>query len=143
MTTTRDLTPAGQGPQGYNTGAVGLTLFAGIMLIMSGVFHLVQGIVALANDTFYVVGKEYAFKFDVTAWGWIHVIGGIVMALAGFALFRAALWARIVAVTVACLSMLASFAWLPYYPLWSLVVITVDGFVIWALTAHGRDITRA
>ena len=143
MTTTPDHPPVGRAPQDYSTGAVGLTLFAGIIMVMVGAFHVLQGIVGLANDTFYVVGKDYAFKFDITAWSWVHLIGGIVVALAGFALFRGAMWARVVAVTLACLSMLASFAWLPHYPLWSLVVITLDGFVIWALTAHGRDITRA
>jgi hypothetical protein len=126
----------------YSGGAVALTATAGILMVMVGFFHAIQGLVALVNDTFFVYGEEYVFKFDVTTWGWIHLIGGLVVGLAGIALFQGAVWARSVAVAVACLSILASFLWLPYYPLWSLVVIAFDVFVIWALTLHGRDITQ-
>ena len=126
----------------YSGGAVALTATAGILMVMVGFFHAIQGLVALVNDTFFVYGDEYVFKFDVTTWGWIHLIGGLVVGLAGIALFQGAVWARSVAVAVACLSILASFLWLPFYPLWSLVVIAFDVFVIWALTLHGRDITQ-
>ena len=126
----------------YSGGAVALTATAGILMVMVGFFHAIQGLVALVNDTFFVYGDEYVFKFDLTTWGWIHLIGGLVVGLAGVALFQGAVWARSVAVAVACLSILASFLWLPYYPLWSLVVIAFDVFVIWALTLHGRDITQ-
>jgi hypothetical protein len=126
----------------YSGGAVALTATAGILMVMVGFFHAIQGLVALVNDTFFVYGDEYVFKFDLTTWGWIHLIGGLVVGLAGVALFQGAVWARSVAVAVACLSILASFLWLPFYPLWSLVVIAFDVFVIWALTLHGRDITQ-
>lgn len=126
----------------YSGGAVALTATAGILMVMVGFFHAIQGLVALVNDTFFVYGDEYVFKFDITTWGWIHLIGGLVVGLAGIALFQGAVWARSVAVAVACLSILASFLWLPFYPLWSLVVIAFDVFVIWALTLHGRDITQ-
>lgn len=125
-----------------SAGAVGVTVFAGVLMIMAGVFHAIQGIVALINDTFFVYGQEYVFKFDVTGWGWAHLVLGVVVALAGFALFQGAVWARTVAVIVACVSILASFLWMPYYPIWSLVVVAFDVFVIWAVTAHGRDITK-
>jgi hypothetical protein len=115
-------------------------VFAGILMVLVGALHAIQGIVALANDTFYVVGEEYVFQFDVTTWGWIHLILGIVVALAGIALFQGAVWARTVAFIVASLSILANFMWLPYYPLWSIIVIAFDVFVIWAVTAHGTDI---
>jgi hypothetical protein len=136
-------TNRGPGQSEYSPTAIGITVFAGVLMIMTGVFHAVQGLVALFNDTFFVYGQEYVFKFDVTGWGWAHLILGIVVALAGFALFQGATWARTVAVIVACVSVLASFLWLPYYPIWSLVVIAFDVFVIWAVTAHGRDITKA
>lgn len=127
----------------YSGGAVGLIAFAGILMVLSGAFHVVQGLVALVNDSFFVVGQDYVFKFDVTTWGWIHLIAGIVVALAGMALFQGSVWARTVAVILACVSIIASFLWMPYYPLWSLVVIVFDVFVIWAVTAHGRDIREA
>ncbi len=122
--------------------AAGLTVFAAVMMIMAGIFQAIQGVVALANDTFYLVGEEYVFQFDVTTWGWIHLITGIVVATAGFFLFSGAIWARTVGVIVASISALFNFAWLPYYPIWSIAIITLDVFIIWSLTAHGRDITR-
>ncbi|KQT02275.1 DUF7144 family membrane protein [Cellulomonas sp. Leaf395] len=120
--------------------AVGLSVFAGTLLVLVGVLHAVQGLVALFNDTFYVVGQEWTFSFDVTTWGWIHLLLGVLVAFAGFFIFRGAVWARTVGVAVAVLSAIVNFAWLPYYPVWGLVVIALDVFVIWALTAHGRDI---
>jgi hypothetical protein len=126
----------------YSGGAVAVTVTAGIVMVLAGIFHVIQGLVALVNDDFFVVGQEYVFKFDTTTWGWIHLIAGVVVALAGIALFQGAVWARTVAVILAGLSILASFLWMPYYPIWSLVVIAFDLFVIWAVTAHGRDITQ-
>jgi hypothetical protein len=123
-----------------SSAAVGLTVFAGTIMIMIGVLHAMQGLVALFNDTFYVVGAEYVFSFDVTTWGWIHLLLGILVAFAGFFVFRGAVWARTIGVIFAVLSALVNFAWLPYYPVWGLVIIALDIFVIWALTAHGRDI---
>ena len=122
--------------------AVGFTVFAAIMMVTIGIFHAIQGIVALFNDEFYVVGQEWVFKFDVTTWGWIHLILGIVVAVAGYFLLQGAVWARTVAVLVAVLSMVINFIWLPWYPLWSLTIIAIDVFVIWAVTAHGRDIVE-
>jgi len=127
----------------YSSGAVGLTVFAAVMMIIVGSFQAIAGVVALFNDTFYVVGEEYVFKLDVTSWGWIHLTLGIVIAVAGFFLFRGAVWARTVGVILASISALFNFAWLPYYPIWAIAIITLDVFVIWALTAHGRDITQS
>ena len=134
---TTNLDNPNSGPSG---AAVGVLMFAGVLMIMIGVFHAIQGLVALFNDEFYVVGKEYVFKFDITAWGWIHLLLGILVAVAGAALFRGAVWARTVAVILACVSMVASFVWLPYYPVWSIAIIALDVFVIWAAILHGRDI---
>jgi len=119
--------------------AVGMSVFAGTIMIMIGVMHVFQGLVALINDTFYVAGEEWVFQFDVTTWGWVHLILGAVIALAGFFVFTGAIWARTIGVIMAVVSGVATFAWLPYYPLWGLIVIVLDVFVIWALTAHGRE----
>ena len=127
----------------YSGGAVGVIAFAGVLMVLAGAFHIVQGLVALVNDNFYVVGRDYIFRFDVTTWGWIHLIAGIIVALAGMALFQGSVWARTVAVILAGVSIIASFLWMPYYPLWSLVVIVFDLFVIWAVTLHGRDVREA
>ena len=112
-------------------------------MVMGGIWWAILGVVALANDTFFVVGEEYIFQFDVTTWGWIHLLLGVVAALAGVFLFGGAVWARTVGVIVAVLWALIAFAWLPWYPVWAIALIAVSVFVIWALTVHGRDIARA
>src|SRR6478672_13429534 len=123
--------------------AVGVTLTAAIILIIGGVLHAMEGVVGLATNEFYVTTQKWIFQFDVTTWGWIHVIVGVVAVLAGIGLFTGAVWARAVAVLVAAISILVNFAWLPYYPVWSILIIAFDVFVIWALTAHGRDLATA
>jgi hypothetical protein len=121
--------------------AVGWTIFASIMLMLGGAFQAIYGMVALFNDEFYVVGREWTFEFDVTTWGWVHLILGIAVALAGAGLFSGNVAARSVGVIVASISAVANFMSLPYYPIWSTLVIVLDIAVIWALTLHGRDIT--
>jgi hypothetical protein len=120
--------------------AVGFTIFAAVMLMMIGIFHFIAGLVAIFENEFFAVSPNYVFEFDVTAWGWIHLIGGIVVMFAGFSLFNGAVWARSIGVLVAAISGVANFMWLPYYPVWSSLMIAVDVIVIWALTVHGRDI---
>ena len=128
---------------GPSTTAIGLTVFAGVMMIVLGVMQVIQGAVALFNDDFYVVGQEWVFEFDLTTWGWIHLLVGVLLAVAGFFVFQGALWARLVGIAVAAVSIVLNFMWLPYYPIWSLLIIALDVFVIWALTVHGRDIATS
>ncbi len=123
--------------------AVGIALFGASLMIMAGVFQAIQGIVALANDTFYVLGDEYVFQFDLTSWGWAHLALGALLILTGAFLMAGATWARWTGVVLAGVSAVANFLWLPYYPLWSILVIAIDVAIIWALTAHGRSIDAA
>jgi hypothetical protein len=127
----------------HSGAAVGWTIFAAAMMVLGGIFQAIAGLVAILNDEFYVVGAEYVFKFDVTTWGWVHLVLGVVILLAGLALFTGAVWARTIGVILAVVSAVAAFAWLPWYPIWAVLIIVADIFVIWALTAHGRDITAA
>lgn len=120
--------------------AAGWSMFAGVILIMVGCFQAIAGLVAIVNDEFYVIGHEWIFKFDATTWGWIHLILGIILFVVGIGVLSGNLAARIVGVIVACLSAIAAFAYLPWYPVWAIIVIAVDISVIWALTAHGRDV---
>jgi len=122
--------------------AVGFTVFAAAMMIMVGVFHSIAGLAGILEDEFYLVTQNYVLEFDATTWGWIHLIGGIVVLLAGFAVLQGSVWARTVGVILAMLSAITTFAFIPIYPVWSLVIIAIDAFVIWALTVHGRDIVR-
>lgn len=124
-----------------NRAAVGLTVFAAILLMLGGFMQVMMGLIAVINDTFFVVGQEYLFRFDVTTWGWIHMLIGAVLAAAGFGLFAGAVWARTIGVIVAILTVIANFLWIPYSPIWSLPLIALALYVIWALTTHGRDIT--
>ena len=129
-----------QSQQEVSGWAVGWTAFAGIYLIIVGFFQAFAGLVGILDDEFYVVTREFILQFDSTTWGWIHLIAGIIVFLAGLYLFTGAVWARVVGVFIVVLSMVANFAWLPYQPAWSAIMITIGGFVIRTLTAYGRDI---
>jgi hypothetical protein len=120
--------------------AVGFILFAGLMMIMAGIFQAFSGLVALFENEFYVATRNYLFQFDATTWGWIHLLVGLVVALAGLAVLGGRTWGRVVAITLAVVSALVNFAFIPYYPFWSLTIIALDSFVIWALAAHGRAV---
>jgi hypothetical protein len=119
--------------------AVGFTVFAAIMMLMVGVFQALQGLIAIFENEFYVQTRNYLFEFDATTWGWIHLVIGLLVAFAGWGLLSGRTWARVVGITLAVLSATANFLFIPYYPFWSLLIIAVDIFVIWALTAHGRE----
>jgi len=124
-------------PSGW---AVGWTAFAGFMLIMIGAFHAIAGLAGILEDEFYVTTPNWVFQFDATTWGWIHLLMGILVVLVGLGLFSGNVLARTIAVILVLLSAIANFMWIPYYPVWSIVMIAVDVAIIWALTSHGRDI---
>jgi hypothetical protein len=127
--------------QEKSSWAVGFILFAAVMMIVAGGFQVFTGLVALFENEFYVATRNYLLQFDATAWGWIHLLGGLLVAAAGFAVMAGQTWGRVIGIILAVLSLLANFAFMPYYPFWSLTIIAIDIFVIWALTAHGRDVT--
>jgi len=120
--------------------AVGWSFYAAVWMWILGFFHGIAGLAAILENEFYVATPNYIFQFDVTTWGWIHLILGVVVFMGAFAVMRGAVWGRTVGVIIAILSILISFAWLPYYPIWGLLMIAANAFVIWALTAHGRDV---
>jgi hypothetical protein len=122
--------------------AVGWTAFAAMMMVLIGFWWFIAGLVGLINDDFYVTTTNYVFKFDITTWGWIHLILGLLVLLAGFGLFSGAVWARTIGVMMALIAALAGFAWLPWYPFWAILIVVASVSVIWALTAHGRDISE-
>jgi hypothetical protein len=123
------------------TAWVGWIVFAAVMMIMVGVLHAIEGFVALFKDSYYLVRSNgLVVSIDYTAWGWVHLIAGLLVAGAGAALFTGRMWARVVGVVVAVLSLLANFAFIQAYPLWSTILIAVDVFIIYALTVHGREI---
>jgi hypothetical protein len=129
----------------YDTGprrsgwTVGGLTFASTMMVLIGIFQAFAGLGAIIDDEFFVVTQNYAFDLDATAWGWIHLILGIVIVWAGYALWSGKLWAGVVALILAMLSAIANFFFIPYYPFWSLLVIALDIWVIWALTRPDAD----
>jgi hypothetical protein len=117
--------------------AVGGIAFAATIMLMVGAFQMIAGLAAIFEDQFYVVSPNYVFDLDVTAWGWIHLILGAVLAFAAWGLFSRKTWAGVTALVLALLSAIANFFFIPYYPFWSLLVIALDVWVIWALTRPG------
>lgn len=126
--------PARSGDHGRTSPwATGGTMFAGVLLLVDGVLGVIKGIAGIASDQVYARVSNYTFMFDVTAWGWIHLVLGIVLAVIGWGILRGAMWARVAGVTLAAISLVINFAWLPYQPLWAIISIAIDTFVIWAL----------
>ena len=121
-------------PSGWVIGGV---TFASTIMILVGIFEAFQGLAAIINDDFFVLTQNYAFDLDTSAWGWIHLLLGIVIVLAGFALWQRKTWASIVAIFLAMLSAIANFFFIPYYPFWSILMIALAIWVIWAITRPG------
>jgi hypothetical protein len=123
---------------------VGWIIFAGCMLVLAGTFDIIWGIVALVRDEVFVQGpRGNVINLDYTTWGWINLIFGIVAVAAGFGVFVGAIWAYVVAVAIAVLSVIDNLLVIGAYPIWSTIVIALDILVIWAITVHGREMRSA
>ncbi|WP_335970616.1 MULTISPECIES: DUF7144 family membrane protein [Streptomycetaceae] len=122
--------------------ATGGAVFAGLMLMINGVLAVLEGIVGIAKDSVYVRTRgDYVYKFDVTAWGVIHLVLGVIALLVGYFLLRGLSFARYIGIFIAGLNLIANFMFLPYQPIWAIVMIAIDTFVIWALaTYHPRNL---
>jgi len=125
------------------TGWLGWIWFAGIMMIVMGSFNAIEGLVALFRGEYYVVTEAQVLVFDLTAWGWITLLIGILVALAGAALLSGSAWARVVAVVLAVVNAVAQLAFVSVHPLWSTIVIALCVTVIWAVVVHGADAEAA
>lgn len=115
--------------------AYGIGLFAGMMLVTLGALGVLQGITALAKDKIYVTGVNYVYSFDLTTWGWVAVGIGSLAVIAGIGVLVEQSWGRILGIVIAVFSTLANFMFIPYYPVWSIVVIAIDIAAIWALSS--------
>jgi hypothetical protein len=114
----------------------GTTTFAGVLLITVAAFQILEGIAAIAEDKVFVTGVKYAFEFDLTTWGWIHLVLGVIGVAVGLGILAGQAWGQLAGVVIAFLGALSNFAFMPYYPFWSLVVLAFNGFVIWALCSE-------
>ncbi|OEJ50122.1 DUF7144 family membrane protein [Streptomyces agglomeratus] len=124
-------TPTGRGS--------GLVIFAAVLLLVVGILDVLRGIMAIAEDDVFVSTPNYVFQFDLTSWGWIHLIFGALAICVSAGLFKAAVWARVVGVGLSGLLIIANFLSLPYYPVWSILAIAMYTFVIWGLCVVRRD----
>ena len=123
------------------TEMTGLAKFAGVLLIISGLWDVVIGISGILADKIFVSTPQYLYAFDLTGWGWVHLILGLVVGGTGIGVLKRMTWARIVGVALASASLLVNFAFLPYYPFWSILVIALDVLIIWQLASQpwGKD----
>ena len=129
--------PARHGP----TAWAGFVVFAGIMMLMLGGFQMIEGFVAILKDEYYYVTRNgLLLSLDYTAWGWIHLLIGLIAVAAGLGVLTGQMWARILGITIAAISALANIAFLSAYPLWSTIIIATDVIVIYALAVHGREV---
>ena len=120
---------------------VGWIAFAGLIMVMLGTFHVLQGLVALFNDKYYAVSRHgLVVTADYTSWGWVHLVGGVVVIIAGVCVLAGQIWARAVGTLLALVSAVLNIAFLGAAPLWSLTMIALDVVIILALTVHGSDV---
>jgi hypothetical protein len=117
-----------------SSGAVGGIAFAAILMVMIGSFSIVAGLAAILDDDYLIVNRRYAFDLDTTTWGWIHLVLGIAVVAVGLGLFTSRRWAGMVAIVLAGLIAIDYFFFIPYQPVWSLLVIALCVWVIWSVT---------
>jgi hypothetical protein len=122
--------------------ATGGTVFAGVLMTVTGVLGVLNGIAGIATNDVYSRVGDYVYRFSLTGWGWIHLIVGALMVLAGWAVLTGAAWGRTVGIVLAALYMIEWFLFLPYAPVWALVSIALGGFVIWSLSTSASDRPR-
>ena len=116
------------------------SVLAAVLMMILGVFQIVQGLAAIINGTtFYASTAKYFLTFNTTSWGWIHLVVGILVGVAGFFILTGNVLARTVGIVLAGLQAVVNFVWLPYYPVWGIIVIALDVLVIWALATVRLD----
>jgi hypothetical protein len=121
--------------------AADISLVAGLLLIVGGGFQSIEAVAAIVKDEYLVVTPNYIYTFDLTAWGWIHLLIGLALVVIGICLLLGQGWAQVAGIVAAAISALLNFTWLPYSPLWAILVIAVDLLIIWALAsarAHAK-----
>ncbi len=125
------------------SGWIGWIYFAGLLLIISGIFQMIAGFTALLNDNFYAVTQQSLLIFDITTWGWVHLIMGLFLIVTGNAVMSGHMWSRVVAIILAVFAIMAQFAFMPAYPIWSIIVIFLGIMTLFALTVHGDEVRIA
>jgi hypothetical protein len=126
------------------TGWVGWILFAGIIMVTVGFVNIIEGVVALFKDEYYLVRPNgLVIGLDFTAWGWALLLFGLLLVFAGYGVFVGKTWARVTGVILAVVNAVVNLAFVPAYPIWAIIVITLDVLIIYALTVHGSELKPA
>ena len=120
---------------GRGAAQTGGTVLAGVLMLLSGLWGFFEGLVAIIRQSFYVTLPNYTFQFNVHGWGWIHLIIGVVLFAAGACVLLGQTWAKLLGIVLAVFSAIANFLFIPYYPVWSIIVIAMDVFIVWALAS--------
>jgi hypothetical protein len=107
--------------------------FAAFLLMIASLLDILQGAAAVANDELYTQAKQYLYKLDLTAWGWIHIVIGVLGVVVAVGILRRSAWGLVAGLAVAIIGILTNFAFLPVYPVWSAFVISFNVVVVWAL----------
>jgi len=113
-----------------------LATFAGVLLIIGACFEVLQGAAAVSDPDFFADGSPYLYDFNVTAWGWIHIVLGVVSAIIAIGIFMSKSWAWMAGIVVVGLTIISNFLSIPHHPVWSVTVIAIDFAIIWALTVQ-------
>jgi hypothetical protein len=121
------------------TGWTGWIAFAGVMMVIAGSLNALYGLVAVVNDEWVVWTNRSSLYLDISQWGWVHLVIGLVVLFSGIGVFSGNVLARTVGVIAVTISLIANFFFIPAYPLWAIAVVVIDVLVIWALTAHGSE----
>ena len=125
------------------SGWAGWVEFGGVVMILSGIFQAIAGLVGIFRQTFYVVNNgssQLLVVNNVRTWGWINLIVGVVVILAGISLFSGTTWSRVLAVILDSGAAIVNLVNMPLYPLWSIVCLTLSVLVIYAVIAHGGEL---
>lgn len=123
------------------TGWVGWIVFAAVFMITIGALNAIQGLAALfRDDAYWVTLGGAVVAFDITTWGWIHLIFGILLVIVGVLLMQGSTFARVLGIALVALNLIAQFSWSTLYPFWALIVIAIDIAIIYALVVHGREL---
>ncbi|MED7951674.1 hypothetical protein [Streptomyces sp. BE303] len=127
----------------FSDWAPGLVVFAGVLMLLNGIMEVLRGIMAVHEDEVFLSSARYVFRFDLTGWGWIHIVVGALVAVVGAFVLKGAAWARYTGVFLTAVSAADSFLAMPYYPFWSITVIALDVFIIWALCVYRPERTAS
>lgn len=125
------------------SGWVGWVVFAGVLMIIGGLFESIVGLVAMFQPSVFVVGAQNILSIDFNTWGWVHFILGILILIAGLSVLKGNMYGRVIGIFLAIVSACANLVFMPYYPVWSILVIIVDIFIVYALIVHGGDVKQA